>query len=122
MKVYQIMNKASNWYNNQSKKLKNFFIGTIIINVLSVVYEIFYIFGYHSFEVFMGRTIGQLIVQLGFNLLVAAVISLVPYFLYKDVDKRYFYYFAPVFLIVTLVLIYVHFTSSYYELLRILSR
>jgi len=108
------MNKIKNYLRNQSKSSKI---------ILSVAFAIDFIFSLtqipshilptYGLGAFAGRLVGQFLGFVVPIILIALVLSLILYFAFRSVAekyKKYLDYFSAIFLVISLILIYINYT------------
>ena len=99
------MEKIKNWLAEQSKESKVIISITLILHFSFAIYRApFYLLSQYGLGTFLGRSLGELLGGMFPLVLVSAVISLIPYFIFREVAetfKKYFDYFAMVFMIIT---------------------
>jgi len=108
------MKKIKFWFKKQSKQSKIILLIVLILHLGFTVYKTpLYLLSQYGLGVFSGRLLGQFSGVMLPLLLVSAVIALIPYLIFKSVAekyKKYLDYFSIVFLIVSLIMLYINLT------------
>lgn len=104
------MKKIKNWFKEQSKQSKIILLITFILHLSITIYQTpSYLLPQYGLGVFLGRLSGQLLGVMIPLLLISIVIALIPYLIFRNVAekyKKYLDYFAVIFLIISIVLLY----------------
>ena len=104
--------KIKNWLQNQTKEAKVVFLIALFIHLSSAIYQSTTKFSYvisYGLDAFMGRLSGLFLGTTIPIFLISAVLALIPYFIFRSVAekyKQYFDYFAVIFLVISMVLLY----------------
>lgn len=104
------MKEIKNWFRKQSKQSKIILLITFILHLGVAIYQTpSYLLQQYGLSVFLGRLSGQLSATMISLLLISAVIAFILYLIFRGVAeecKKYLDYFAPVFLIISIILLY----------------
>jgi len=106
------MKKIKDWLAEQSKYSKVIVVVAFILHIGFATYHTpFYLLSQYGLDIFFGRLLGQLLGVIFPLLLVSAVVSLIPYLIFREVAetfKRYFDYFALVFIIISILFLWLN--------------
>jgi len=104
--------KIKTWLQNQTKGAKLIFLVTLLIHLISAIYNSISKFSYvlsYGLDAFAGRLLGTFLGTTMPLLLVSTILALIPYFIFRKVAekyKKYLDYFAVTFLIISIIILY----------------
>jgi len=102
--------KIKNWFKEQSKQSKIILAIVFILYLGAAIYQTpFYLLSQYGLGTFLGRLLGRLLGTMGPLLIISAVITLIPYMIFRGSAKKYknyLDYFAVIFLIISINILY----------------